>query len=155
MTFGGPDGDQACTAHKADWKNRLIPALKPDIIVVIGRTLDDPSNSVSLRTDDGIVHKPGAADYDEVLRTATTKTIDDLKADGRKVVIIEPIPYASDANDPLRCLSGAKFLEECRYLASPGPFPSERIYRSIAAKDPDVWTLDMDTLVDPDREVPR
>ncbi len=147
ITFGAPD--QACLDAKVDFQDRLIPTFDPDVIVLAGRTFDDPSNTVGIRTRDGLRLRNGDPGYEELVRTVTTKTVEAFRRQGRQVVIVEPIPYPSDEDDPLRCLSAAEFVEQCRYVASPGPLPTERIFRELAAADEGVWSIDIDRLACP------
>ena len=50
---------------------------------------------------------------------ATIDSLRQLRATGAEVVLIEDFPPAGI--DPRICLSTAKVLEECRYLANPAP----------------------------------
>ena len=150
LVYTGPAAQQAsCRDHKADWAARVIPALDPDVIVLVGRSYDDPTNSMTLRTASGRVVAPHQAGYEDAVRSATVTTLAHLRRGGRKVVIVEPVPTTEAANDPLLCLSTATFLDQCRYVASPSPMPVERIYRALAGPDPTVWSLDIDALVCP------
>jgi hypothetical protein len=64
-------------------------------------------------------------------------------------VLIEPVPASSKDDDPEKCLSKAKFLEQCRYVAHLGPTGEETIYRDLAAADSGVVSVDLDRLVCP------
>ena len=83
------------------------------------------------------------------LETTTRQSLAELRADGAKVMIVEPIPVATPPFNPLTCLSKAKTLEECRYVASAEPDWLERFYRQQATHDKDVWSADFDRLVCP------
>jgi hypothetical protein len=63
-------------------------------------------------------------------------------------VIIEPLPTAPGAFNPFTCLSDAKYLEECRYIALPGPTILEKNFRKIA-NGRDVYSLNLDRVVCP------
>ena len=150
LVFTGPDQQQAtCRRHKADWAEGVIPALDPDVIVVVGRSFDDPANAMALVTEHGGTLDPHGVGYDEAVRSATEATLARLTRGDRKVVIIEPVPTTGAAQDPLQCLSTATYLDECRYVASPGPTPTERTYRALADANPAVWSIDIDALVCP------
>ena len=64
------------------------------------------------------------ADYERMVETATARSSAALLADGRKLLIIEPIPRAPV--NPITCLSKAKVLQECRYDSSAKPDWLER-----------------------------
>jgi hypothetical protein len=46
------------------------------------------------------------------------------------------------------CLSGAKYLEDCRYVATAQPTPIVKYYRSIA-DDKTVWSIDLNDVICP------
>jgi hypothetical protein len=79
----------------------------------------------------------------------TERSLDTLRADGRKVLIIEPIPTAPNKRDPKTCLSKATVLEECRYVARATADPLELEYRKLDRRYDDVWAADLDRLVCP------
>ena len=54
-----------------------------------------------------------------------------------------------EGTDPFDCISTAELLETCRFVVPADPTPQERIFRDIAAADPEVWSLSMDQLVCP------
>ncbi len=113
-----------CKAFKDDLYGRVIPALHPDIIV--------------------------AMDYADAYpnpETATVQSLRQLARDGRKVILVEDIPKAPF--DPRACLSQAKVLEQCRYIANSSPTPLELIYRKLDAEQPGVYSADFDRLVCP------
>ncbi len=71
-----------------------------------------------------------------------------MRAEGRIVVLVEPIPIAPRVGDghfnPVVCLSGAETIEECSFQATPGPMPMEEVLRDLAAADPGVFVIDID-----------
>jgi hypothetical protein len=91
--------------------------------------------------------KNGSPAYIRWIESATRKSLDELRADGRKVLLIEPIPLAP--MDPLTCLSKAKVLEQCAYVTSAEPDFVEQYYRQLADHDKRVWSIDLDRLVCP------
>src|SRR5207247_11312942 len=81
--------------------------------------------------------------------TTALRSPDALRGDGRKVLIIEPVPIAPMKHDPRTCLSKAQVLEDCRYAARATPDPLERLYRRLDHRHDDVWAADFDRLVCP------
>jgi peptidoglycan/LPS O-acetylase OafA/YrhL len=136
----------ACRSWKEDLYNRVIPKLRPDIIVVVNVAFGSPGrypafvDTEKKRVDFGVV-----AD-------ATKSSFTALSADGRDVVIVEPIPLPlppkTDFN-PLACLANATVLEQCRYQVRPTASRLELLYRRVAAQDPKVRSLDLDRAVCP------
>ena len=72
-----------------------------------------------------------------------------LRDAGRKVVIVEPVPYPVGGRRSAHVHLEGHVLDQCRFVASPGPMPAEKIYRAIADEDDKVWSLDIDQLVCP------
>ena len=142
----------ACEAQKEDLYTRVIPQLKPDIIVVMNLDYWNPQTrpeirAMTMRVADKRLVKFGSPAFDQWLATTTSRSLDELRANGRKVVVIEPIPIAPIS--PLSCISSAKVLQECRYVANPFPDQIARLYRQIAKKDDRVWVANFDRLVCP------
>ena len=142
----------ACKAQKDDLYTRVIPALKPDIIVAMNLDYWNPQTrpeirAMTMRVAGKRLVKFGSVAFDQWLATTTSRSLDELSANGRKVVVIEPIPIAPIS--PLSCISSAKVLEECRYVASPYPDDIERLYRRLDKKDDQVWVANFDRLVCP------
>ncbi len=137
-----------CRQHKSDWYKREIPTLDPDVVVVTHRAWDDPAAPEAVIGPAGTVAYK-AAEYEQTLLYATVASMESLRSDGRKLVIIEPTPVPRMGFDPLSCLSSAKFLEDCRYVANEAPPPLERAERNYAQQHDDIWALDFDKLVCP------
>ena len=144
--FGGNVTPQDCKAEKDDAYTRVIPELKPDIIVAVNYGYEDPTQFVHYVDASGHLLNKSAASL-RAIEAATTQSLDTLRAGGRKVVIIEPIPHAPF--DPVKCLSQAKVLEACRYITYAAPDRLERFYRQLARQDSGVYSADFDRLVCP------
>jgi peptidoglycan/LPS O-acetylase OafA/YrhL len=132
--MGGEIQDQ-CRTMKEDAYTRLIPELDPDLIVVI-----------NAGSSDGI--DPGEQQEADV-EAVTAASLDELTEDGRTVVVIEPMPASAVDVDPLRCLADAAVVEECRFVAAPGPGWYETFLREQAAANPLVRSADLDRLACP------
>jgi len=145
--FGGNITPQDCKAEKEDAYSRVIPELKPDIIVVVNYGYEDPTQLVHFVDASGHLLKINTPSTLHAVEAATTTSLAALRAGGRKVVIIEPIPHAPF--DPVKCLSQAKVLETCRYVASARPDGLERFYRRLAKQDSGVYSANFDRLVCP------
>lgn len=137
-----------CRAHQDDWYTRVVPKFDPDIVVLAHRGGDDPQSHEDVWAPGGQRVAYNSSDFETVLRDSSQNTIDRLRTQGRTIVIVEPVPVASGDFDPLACLSRVKYLEECRFVATPQPLPIERAYRSIA-DGIHVWSLNIDRLICP------
>jgi hypothetical protein len=139
-----------CQAEKEDLYTRVIPALHPDVVVVMNLDYTTPRRpgirDMYIRTDRRLV-KFGSPAFDQWLATTTVRSLRVLRANARHVLIIEPIPIA--LNGPLACISSAKVLEQCRYVTDSRPDQMERLYRRLAKQDDRVWSANFDRLVCP------
>jgi peptidoglycan/LPS O-acetylase OafA/YrhL len=136
----------ACRAQKDDTYTRVIPALHPDVVVVMEVGHEDRNLPQFLGPNLQKLEQASPAYWRWVDET-TKRSVDALRAEGRKVLMIEPIPVAP--SDPLTCLSKAKVLEECRYVAGDNADIIQRDYRRIAGAVDRAWSLDLDRLVCP------
>jgi len=139
---------RTCRARQQDWYQRILPQFDPNIVVLAHRAFDDPNSLGNIRLPNDVVGLPDQAAIRAALLAATNRTLALIRAPGRKVVIVEPIPLAPSALNPLTCLSRAKYLDECRYVAHIGRTPIQSAYRSIA-NGTDVYALDLDRVVCP------
>jgi hypothetical protein len=144
---GSPtDLEQKCSARQDDWYRRLVPRFDPDVIVLVHHPFDDRGVGPDMRANGALIH-PGTPAFASAVRAAARTTVDKLESGNRKIVIFEPLPLAPATFNPLTCLSAKKFLDDCRYVASPTS-PVERFYRSLA-NGSNVFTLNLDRLVCP------
>jgi peptidoglycan/LPS O-acetylase OafA/YrhL len=138
-----------CAAQRADVYDRVIPQLKPDIIIAMNLGYEQPGQVVQYRGPDGRGVPNPSPEHDALVRRATTDSIARLKGAGSRVLLLEPIPFAPEGFDPLACLSKEPVLAACRFVAEPGPTGLEQLYRRNDAEDERVWALDLDRLVCP------
>ena len=108
----------AANCHKLrhDDYTRLLTELHPDIVVAVDIGYGTPGPYPTLVDDQG--HPATNAE----MRALTKSSAEALQGNGRKVLLIEPVPLPSkpsDAFDPFACLEKSKFEEQCRYVAAP------------------------------------
>ena len=137
-----------CRARQAFWYGRVLKQYDPDIVVLAHRSLDDGNSPSDVYLPDDRVVPADTPTSRAALTAAATHTIDLLRGNGRKVVVLEPFPVAPAGHNPLTCLSEMKYLDDCRYVSSSEPTPLEMSYRSLA-NGTDVYSLDLDRLVCP------
>jgi hypothetical protein len=123
---------RSCIAFKRDLYDRVIPALKPDLIVAVsndyltrspGTIEDQPGKPLEAKTPD---------DLRRLVAADTEKSLKLLEASAGRVLIVQPVPTTTTADDPFVCLTKKKFLEDCRFTVDPQPTPLQRLYRSLA-----------------------
>ena len=135
---------EACNAAQPVWFDEIIPALDPDVVVLVTLAFDDPQ----LRQEMSIVGDTSdSMDQFNMARATSEATIDSFLADGRRVVLLEPIPI-SDLDVPT-CLSGTSSLRECTFAATEGPLPTEIAFRYFDLIHPEMVSVDMDELACP------
>jgi peptidoglycan/LPS O-acetylase OafA/YrhL len=137
-----------CQAHENDWYDREVPQVDPDIVILVERSYDDTRSFLPVRfPDDTIVKKPDKA-FEQKLADLSMTDIDQLRKEGRKVVVIEPIPLPQPF-DPLGCLSEGKSAKQCAFTVGLHTTPLESAFREEAGKVTNFWSLDLDRVVCP------
>jgi peptidoglycan/LPS O-acetylase OafA/YrhL len=140
-----PDRAKRCRAFKTDLYNRVIPALKPDLVIAIASdyraaTLYDRNNKA--------VPSIGATEHLRQIKTDTARSIALLEASAKKVVVVDPVPVAALSDDPFVCLTRSQFLEQCRFTADNQDAPLDNIYHGLA-DNTRVYDMSFDRLVCP------
>jgi hypothetical protein len=131
-----------CQRQKADLYTRVVPALRPDIIVLVNLDYGTPGPYPAI-----IEARAQSLDGDAAVAKATTSALAALRSIAHDVVIVEPIPLPRlprDTFDPLACLQKTAVLERCRYVARARPSALESLYRSVARRDRNVHSLSLD-----------
>ena len=136
-----------CQARQDDWYDRVLPAFHPDIVFLAQHGYDDPNDPNAFVLADHQLVTAKSGNFEQVLIDSSDRSLGALRAPGRKIVIIEPVPDAPF--NPLNCLSLGRSTAKCSFRASKGPSPLERFFRSVDASRPDVTSIDVDTLACP------
>ena len=100
-----PDIQRRCRTLQEDAYTRVIPALRPDVVILV-----TAGNSNDPHT------------FDRLPET-TRQSLAQLSVGNRDLVVMEPNPVPTNGMDPLKCLETAKWLEDCRYVAASAPAP--------------------------------
>lgn len=128
--------DNCRIAHR-DWYDTMLPALKPDVVLLVNVTRDPGSRPDAF-------YEPEAG---ETVQSATTKTLDLLQTIAPRIVIVEPLPVPNF--DPTQCLRTAQTVGDCTFSPNRNPFPTELIYRGEAKRRPAVEVVDYDRIACP------
>ena len=135
-----------CKALKEDEYQRVIRQIKPDIIVLMNIGYGHPGPYPSVQDSNHHVLTP------KEFQAATTASVAQLRAPGRKLLLIEPIPLPRKPDpffNPYTCLEKAKTEEECRYTTWLGLTGIQKLYRKLAAEHNGVYDLDLSRMVCP------
>jgi hypothetical protein len=150
VTNGPIETRRECVRHQRDWYARVVSALHPDVVVLAQYAYDDPTNSSRLVLSTGRLVTIQSRDFEPALQQATARSLRALRAPGRKLVLISPIPTPpSRFYNPLGCLSTGKAPTLCGFRANAGATPLEHYFRRLAADEPDVDVIDLDRIVCP------
>ena len=134
-----------CLAMQPDWYDRVIPALNPDIVIMFNDGYDDPNFPRPVRYASDA---EGIGEQSDAIRRTAIRTVEALLRDGRRVVLLEPLPK-SESIDPTVCLSGATMTNECNFESSVGAKPTETIDRFLDLQSPNVFSIDIDRVACP------
>jgi hypothetical protein len=138
-----------CLRHQEDWYSRVVPQLKPDIVILTHQAFDEPAYRPLLVLPNGRFGRSSAfSPFRGKVLALTESSVRTLEAVARKVVILEPIVRTPQDFDPLDCLSSGKPIKECAYRIEDTPTRQELFYRSLDDHRR-VWDLDFDRLVCP------
>lgn len=139
---------ERCMKYKKDLYTRVIPELKPDLIVAI--TADYlGARGADLWTSDG--QQIPVTDRQDLLARATADTRESLKqleSLAPKVLLVNPVPVTDLDHDPLKCLGTSDVIEACRFVTNQQPTALEDIYRAVVDQRK-VYGADFDPLVCP------
>lgn len=135
MVAFAPDAQQECYRQQHEWIDEIVPALSPDVVVLIHRATFDPA-------------RPFLADEQRFV-DATDVTIERLLDDVPLIMIVEPTPLTDPDADPLVCLSEGRSPAACGFIATAEPTVLEQHYRRIAATNPRVVSVDLDSFACP------
>ena len=126
-----------CLIAHRDWYDTMLPALKPDVVILVNVTRDPGS-----RPDAFYDPQDG-----ETVASTTSQTLDLLQTMAKHIVILEPLPVPDF--DPTQCLRTADTIAQCAFRPNESPFPTERIYRGEADRRPAVSSVDYDSIACP------
>ena len=138
---------EECRGTQADLYDRVIPELDPDIIVVMNRGYEEPDQEIQYRGPDQKPLPEGSPEFDAWIEERTTRSLAELEAGDRSVVVLEPIPYGPV--NPLTCLAESETVQACRMVVDPNPSGVEVLYRQLDRDDDRFWSMDIDQLVCP------
>jgi peptidoglycan/LPS O-acetylase OafA/YrhL len=129
-----------CSDIERENLQRVIPEVKPSLIVVTSRTFDSPFRIESL----------GSRGLENVNQLASD-TLDKYAADGRNVLIVEPIPETNDFDSRVCVLDASTAAERqlCAFEISMEPTKFELFEREMDAQRNNVLTLNIDSWVCP------
>jgi peptidoglycan/LPS O-acetylase OafA/YrhL len=138
-----------CLRHQEDWYRRVVPQLKPDIVILTHQSFDEPAyRPMLVLPDERFGRSNPFSSFRAKVLALTESSVRTLESVAGKVVIIEPILRTPLDFDPLDCLSSGKPIKDCAYRMKDTPTRQELLYRSLDDHRR-VWDLDFDRLACP------
>jgi peptidoglycan/LPS O-acetylase OafA/YrhL len=137
-----------CIAFKTDLYTRVIPQLKPDLIVAISNDYLSKSRGAIFNKNNQPVHSDGPAQFKDMIAADTAQSVKTLRESAANVMIFDPVPTAPNNINPFTCLTKSKFLEDCRFVANLTPTPLDVVYGHLA-DNKHVYVANVDKLLCP------
>jgi peptidoglycan/LPS O-acetylase OafA/YrhL len=119
-----------CLADQDVMYDQVIPRFDPDIVFLAHRPVDDPNDELDV-VDLEAGGPLRGAERAAALERRVRETVAALVADGRTVVVFEPVPVAPTDLDPRGCLEKRNAVEPCRFVAS-GSTREDQVIREVA-----------------------
>ena len=132
-----------CFDQQAAAFDETLAAYDPDLVILVHRSVDDPLDPMPLIDREAGLLDP-TPEREPLVAERVQAVLDQLRADGRDVLVVEPLPLSAPGVAAVPCLAEATFLEECRFVATPGPLPEEQAFRAADDADERIWSLDLD-----------
>jgi peptidoglycan/LPS O-acetylase OafA/YrhL len=138
-------GAEACASERKELYGSVLKDMGVNVVVLLQNARERPDQIL-------------AADGSEISVAQLTKlqgkTVDELRSQGIKVVIVQSFLQISGKGDdyfnPLECLAAAKRVSECRVPVPTEPPIFDAYYRVLALQDPaDVATIDINPVMCP------
>ena len=136
---------KTCLSSRKDLYGSVLADMGVDVVVLSQNARERP---------DQILAPDGSDIGVAEITKSEGKTIDQLRAQGIKVVIVQSFLQISGTGDdyfnPLECLSAARRVSECRAPVPTEPPIFDAYYRVLAMDDPaDVATVDINPIMCP------
>lgn len=133
-----------CQRFKAEiWYPKVVEQLQPDLLVVVSRATDH-----TIGGDYGFVSTNPAISGtpSQILLGTTDAALSRLEKFAGRIAVVEPVPVSK--LHAMECLSGARFVDECSFVAA-APSEAEQGFRQLQKEHPHAQSIDLDPLVCP------
>jgi len=138
-----PAAQAHCNQARDVWYRTVLPKLHPDLVVLATYARDDPAvYQNALKRIGG-----SSETLHELIRNTTNETLARITAAGARALILDDIITADF--DPLNCLSGVSYVDQCSVPVPRVPSISDTFYKAAAKHMPHVYTFDVNHIVCP------
>ena len=141
------DQQTRCAEARESLFTEQLAAMDADVVVLIQRSRDDSVGAKPVRPPgDDRPDKP----LTELLAESAGRTFRGLHDLGVQTLVVHGVwSPAPSYGDPLDCLAKARRIEQCRVPVTPLNGILDALYRTEAARKPDVADLDLNPIVCP------
>jgi peptidoglycan/LPS O-acetylase OafA/YrhL len=142
--FTSPEERKQCVRDRDGWYNDVLPKLHPDLVIVVSQSYDEGG-----RFDDTKLKRVGGSheSLGELLLHTTRETLSRFRRIGTRVLIVHNTIQAK--SDPLECLAGASYVEQCLVRDRTSRHADDRMYEAEGVVRDDVFTVDINPVVCP------
>jgi peptidoglycan/LPS O-acetylase OafA/YrhL len=144
-----PDLRQQCVDARGDWYDRVLPALRPDLVVLVEQSYTGNQKFEST------LSRIGGSDetLEQLLAHTTHETLDTFHDRGVPSLVLTNTIKAPTS--PLDCLAGARYVSECLVPVPIGVDASDAFYRAQDVARDDMWAVDLNPVICPDAPLCR
>jgi peptidoglycan/LPS O-acetylase OafA/YrhL len=144
----GGGAAEACEEARVGWYDQALPALDPDVVVLLARPRDDEETwGSAVRRRDG-KDQP----LDQAVYETTQDTLRKVSAVAAKTVVVERM-VMPETFSPLNCLETSRRIGDCAVPVSATPSVSDGFYAAAAAESPNIVTVNFNEVFCPDSPV--
>jgi peptidoglycan/LPS O-acetylase OafA/YrhL len=141
-------GAERCEAARVGWYDEALPVLDPDIVVLLGRPRDDPSE-----WEGTVARRDGR---DQSLEQAVFETTNDslrrISAVADRTVVVERLVMPETFN-PVDCLASSEMVGQCGVPVPTKPSASDGYVAAAAAQASSILSVDLNEVFCPDAPV--
>ncbi len=142
------EGQQNCEAARVGWYDEALPALEPDVVVLMVRPRDDEAEwGDAVRRRDGVEQK-----LDRMTLQASRDTLHKLERLVPRTLIVNRI-VMPETFDPADCLTTSADPNDCVVPVPVGGTQSDGFAQTEATRSPKVDVLDLNPAFCPDAPV--
>ena len=128
-----------CEEARVGWYDEVLPALGPDVVVIMSRPRDDPDQWEGLvRRRDGVEQSLA-----RMTRQASVRTLRDIAAVAPHTLVVDRLAMP-ETFDPPDCLTTEEDPARCSVPAPPGVAGSDLLVHRLAGRIPGVQPVDLD-----------
>jgi hypothetical protein len=148
--FTSPEERKQCVRDREGWYNDVLPKLHPDIVIVVSQSYAEGG-----RFDGTKLKRVGGSheSLNELLLHTTRETLRRFRQIGTRVLMVHNTIQAK--SDPLECLAGARYIEQCLVRERTTQHASDRMYEAEHVARDDVFTVDINPVICPDAPLCR